>query len=219
MLSDEQEILRTGAWFLFLTFVPLLGVAVSQFWQVFSSTVTSGTKGGDEVHQHRVSLTLHAGAGLRFYLVAGLLMFSLMAAAITFYWFQADPHRHPEIPKPMYYFTGFGYFLLLACKGICNLIVAREGDADAAMIVSVIALLLSIWLVVSLAYTVAKYHAGSQPGIIFALVVFSLFFLWTCWYCKFVHGYKNRAHSYQKVRARVSKNGDSKVTASLLKDY
>jgi len=217
-LSDEQEILRTGAWFLFLTFVPLLSVAVSQFWQVFSTTTTASSKNGDEVHQHRVALTSHAGSGLRFYLVAGLIMFSLMAAAITFYWFQADPHRHHEIPRPMYYFTGFGYFLYLACKGICNLIVAREGDVDAAMLVSGLAILLSVWLVVSLAYTVAKYEAGEQPGIIFALVVFSLNFLWSCWYGWFVNGYKNRAHGYQKARAKVFKGGDE-ASASLLKAW
>jgi hypothetical protein len=218
MLSDEQEIVRTGALYLFLTFVPLLGVAVSENWQALEATFTSITKGDAELRRHHMSFKSHATSGLRFYLVAGLIMFSLMAAAITFYWFQADPHRHPEIPKPMYYFTAFAYFLYLACHGICNLIISRNGDVDAAMVIAVFALLLSVWLVVSLAYTVAKYNAGEQPGIIFALVIFSLVFLWNIWYTWFVNGYKNRGRTYHQAKARASRDG-AEASVSLLKGY
>jgi type VI protein secretion system component VasK len=118
----------------------------------------------------------------------------------------------------MYYFTAFAYFLYLACKGICNLIISRNGDVDAAMVIAVFALLLSIWLVVSLAYTVTKYKAGEQPGIIFALVIFSLVFLWTLWYTWFVNGYKNRGRTYHQAKARASRDG-AEASVSLLKGY
>jgi len=200
--TEQQMIVPIAVFFAFITYLPVAAVALNQYWHVFMDTMTV-TKGEETVHKHKLELHSHAASGMRFYQVWGFLMYGLMAAAITFYYVLAGA-RDSGVSLTLYYFTIFGYFLFIAGRTISNLIVAREGDASSAMAITVICLLLSIWLVVSSAYTVAKLNVGGEAGIIYDLVIFSMVFLWSCWYTHYVRVFKNNSHAFLEARAKSS---------------
>lgn len=186
-----------------------VGIVVWAIPTFASFYVASGSKyqatPGRHASQLKQDLYQHAGSNLRIYICLGVFMYILLSAAITTYWWGMSPADVPSVSPQLYLWTVAGYVVMCVCKAASMRSVMCGTDVSMALFKCCLVTGISIFLVVSTAYSTANYDGDRVGDAIFPLVVFAVHAMWCMWLSWFIYTHKHmRCLHAEHMRAKGS---------------
>ena len=176
MLSDPQEIVIAALLWTAFTFAPLYIASANKY---------AAHKASSSLKRE---LNEHASFCLGRFTFLGFFMYGLLAAAITVYFWGANPAT-TSVDRTLYLWTVGVYIFFIACKALCMVHVVYGVEKGTGRMKAWLALGANVFLIVSTAYSTAEWEGDNIGDIIFPLVVFGLSMLWMCVfvYCMHMH--------------------------------
>lgn len=190
MLSDPQEIGIAALLFTAFSFSPLMIAAANKY---------AAHKAKSSFQREFASESAYS---LRCFTFIGLFAYGLLAAAITVYFWTANPATS-SVPATLYLWTVGGYIFFIACKAMLMVHVVYGVEKKTGCLKAWLAFGAAIFLLISAAHSTANWTGDRFADIVFVLAVFAVNTAWTALVLWRTHVH---AHGYARMCRAAASN-------------